>query len=426
MANTRRDFLRVGAATGLLAALAGCASGGGSKANGHVVVVGGGYGGATAAKYLRLWSEGGVQVTLIERKPTLVSCPVSNRVIGGQKTLADITLGYAQLQSHWGVQLLQDEAVAVDTAARTVRLATGGVVRYDRLVLSPGIDFLFDRLPGLAAPAVQDKILHAWQAGPQTVALRRQLEAMRDGGTYIIAIPRAPYRCPPAPYERACLAANYFKQAKPRSKVVILDANDDVQAKKDLFTKAWSELYPGIIEYRANSEVRDVHAASNTAVLASGRLKADVLNVIPQQRAGQIARQAGLKLVNQRWVDVDWLTMESSSAPGVHVLGDAVFPAPTMIKSGHMANQQAKLAAAAILNLLAGQPPNPEPVLINACYSFVDDRQAIHVTSVYRYNPATKVIQPVKGAGGVSAAHSEEEGRIAEAWAKNIWADMLT
>lgn len=424
--NTRRDFLKAGTATGLLAALGGCASGGDSKASGHVAVVGSGYGGATVAKYLRLWSNGGVQVTLIERNPKFVSCPVSNRVIGGQKTLADITLGYDLLQSRWGVRVLRDEAVAVDATARTVRLASGGIVGYDRLVLSPGIDFRFDRLPGLTTPAAQDKILHAWQAGPQTVALRRQLETMRDGGTYAIAIPRTPYRCLSAPYERACLVANYFKQAKPRSKVVILDANDAVQAKKDLFTQAWSDLYPGMIEYRANSEVRDVHAASNTAVLATGRFKADVLNVIPPQRAGRIAAQAGLRLVNQRWVDVDWLTMESTSAPGVHVLGDAVFPAPSMSKSGHMANQQAKLAAAAILSLLAGVPPNPEPVLINACYSFVDDRQAIHVTSVHRYNPATKVIQPVKGAGGVSAARSEEEGRIAEAWAKNIWADMLT
>ena len=423
MANGRRDFLKAGAA-GLLAALGGCA-GSGSKADARVVVVGGGYGGATAAKYLRLWSDGGVQVTLIERNPSFVSCPVSNRVIGGQKTLADITLGYDRLQSRWGVHVVQDEAIAVDTAARAVRLAAGGIVRYDRLVLSPGIDFRYDRLPGLAAPAAQERIPHAWQGGPQTVALRRQLEAMRDGGVCVIAIPRAPYRCPSAPYERACLVANYFKQAKPRSKVVILDANADIQAKKDLFAKAWSELYPGLIEYRANSEVRDVHAASNTAVLDGERLKADVLNVIPPQRAGQIAAQVGLKLVNQRWVDVDWLTMESTNSPGVHVLGDAVFPAPSMIKSGHLANQQAKLAAAAILRLLAGAAPNPEPVLINACYSFVDDRQAIHVASVHRYNPATRVIQPVKGAGGVSAARSEEEGRIAEDWARNIWADML-
>ncbi|MCL2636589.1 MAG: FAD-dependent oxidoreductase, partial [Betaproteobacteria bacterium] len=180
MANGRRDFLKAGAA-GLLAALGGCA-GSGSKADARVVVVGGGYGGATAAKYLRLWSDGGVQVTLIERNPSFVSCPVSNRVIGGQKTLADITLGYDRLQSRWGVHVVQDEAIAVDTAARAVRLAAGGIVRYDRLVLSPGIDFRYDRLPGLAAPAAQERIPHAWQGGPQTVALRRQLEAMRDGG----------------------------------------------------------------------------------------------------------------------------------------------------------------------------------------------------------------------------------------------------
>ena len=425
MTSTRRDFLKAGGAASLLAALGGCASGGG-KASGHVAVVGGGFGGATLAKYLRWWSEGGVAVTLIEPRPAFVSCPVSNRVIGGQKTLADITLGYESLQGRWGVRLLQDEAVAVDAVARTVRLAGGGLIGYDRLALSPGIDFRFDRLPGLATPAAQDKILHAWQGGPQTVLLRRQLEAMPDGGIYVIAIPRAPYRCPAAPFERVSLTAHYFKEAKPRAKLVILDANDDIPAKKDLFTRAWSELYPGMIEYRANSELRDVHAASNTAVLDGERLKADVLNVIPPQQAGRIAREAGLKLVNQRWVDVDWLTMESTGAPGVHVLGDAVFPAPGMVKSGHMANQQAKLAAAAILKLLAGDAPRPEAVLTHACYSFVDDRQAIHASSVHRYNPATRVFQPVKGAGGVSTARSEEEGRIAEAWAKDIWADMLT
>ena len=419
----RRDFLKTGAAATALASLYGCAVG--DKAGGHVVVVGGGYGGATVAKYLRMWSAGSVQVTLIERNPTFISCPISNLVIGGTKTMEDITISYAGLKDKWGVRVLQDEVSAVDSAKRTVSLKSGGSVSYDRLVLSPGIDFMFDDIPALQNEAAQGKILHAWKAGPQTVALRQQLESMADGGVYAIAIPKAPYRCPPGPYERACLVADYFKRSKPKSKVVILDANEDVQSKKALFTKAWSDLYKGIIEYRPNSEIKDVDVASNTAVLEFDKFKADVLNVIPPHRAGNIAHRSGIKLINNRWVDINWQSMESTNTPGIHVIGDAIFPAPTMPKSGHMANQHAKLAAAAILNMLAGQAPNPEPVVMNTCYSFVDTKNVIHVASVHQYDAATKTMQPVKGAGGVSIARNEVEGKIAMGWARNIWADML-
>lgn len=420
----RRDFLKVGAAAGAMASLYGCAGGG--KASGHVVVVGGGYGGATVAKYLRMWSEGGVQVTLIERNPTFISCPISNLVIGGTKTMEDITVSYEGLRNKWGVRVIQDDVVAVDAAKKTVSLKGGSALSYDRLVLSPGVDFMWDEIPALKSTEAQGNILHAWKAGPQTVALRKQLESMKDGGVYAISIPKAPYRCPPGPYERACLVANYFKQSKPKSKVVILDANEDVMSKKGLFTKAWSDLYKGIVEYRNNSEVKDVEVGTNTAVLEFDKFKADVLNVIPPHRAGDIAHKSGIKLVNNRWVDINWLSMESTSTPGIHVLGDAIFPAPTMPKSGHMANQHGKLAAAAILNMLSGLEPNPEPVVMNTCYSFVDSKNVIHVSSVHQYDAATKTVQPVKGAGGVSAARNELEGKIALGWAQNIWADMLT
>ena len=419
----RRDFLKVGAAAGAMASLYGCAGAG--KGGGHVVVVGGGYGGATIAKYLRMWSQGAVQVTLIERNPSFISCPISNLVIGGTKTMEDITVSYDGLKNTWGVRVIQDEVVAVDGEKRSVTLKAGGTLGYDRLVLSPGVDFMWSEIPELASASAQERILHAWKAGPQTVALRKQLESMQDGGVYAISIPKAPYRCPPGPYERACLVADYFKKHKPKSKVVILDANEDVQSKKGLFMKAWSDLYKGILEYRPNSEVKDVEASTNTAILEFDKFKADVLNVIPPHRAGNIAHKSGIKLINNRWVDVNWLSMESTSTPGIHVLGDAVFPAPTMPKSGHMANQHGKLAAAAILNLLAGEAPNPEPVVMNTCYSFVDARNVIHVSSVHQYDAATKVVQPVKGAGGVSAARNEIEGKIALAWARNIWADML-
>jgi sulfite dehydrogenase len=419
----RRDFLKAGAAAGAMASLYGCAGGG--KPSGHVVVVGGGYGGATTAKYLRMWSEGSVQVTLIERNPTFISCPISNLVIGGTQKMEDITISYDGLKNKWGVRVIQDDVVAVDPAKKTVSLKAGGSMAYDRLVLSPGIDFMWNEIPALASAEAQARILHAWKAGPQTVALRKQLESMKDGGVYALSIPKAPYRCPPGPYERACLVANYFKQAKPKSKVVILDANEDVMSKKGLFTKAWTDLYKDIIEYRPNSEVKDVDVANNTAILEFDKFKADVLNVIPPHRAGDIAHKSGLKLINNRWVDINWLSMEVNGTPGVHVLGDAIFPAPTMPKSGHMANQHGKLAAAAILNMLSGQEPSPTPVVMNTCYSFVDAKQAIHVASVHQYDPATKVVQPVQGAGGVSAARNEIEGKAAMGWAKNIWADML-
>jgi sulfite dehydrogenase len=419
----RRDFLKAGAAAGAMASLYGCAGGG--QPSGHVVVVGGGYGGATTAKYLRMWSEGSVQVTLIERNPTFISCPISNLVIGGTQKMEDITISYDGLKNKWGVRVIQDDVVAVDPAKKAVSLKAGGSMAYDRLVLSPGIDFMWNEIPALASADAQAKILHAWKAGPQTVALRKQLEDMKDGGVYALSIPKAPYRCPPGPYERACLVANYFKQAKPKSKVVILDANEDVMSKKGLFTKAWTDLYKDIIEYRPNSEVKDVDVANKTAILEFDKFKADVLNVIPPHRAGDIAHKSGLKLINNRWVDINWLSMEVNGTPGVHVLGDAIFPAPTMPKSGHMANQHGKLAAAAILNMLSGQEPSPTPVVMNTCYSFVDAKQAIHVASVHQYDPATKVVQPVQGAGGVSAARNELEGKAAMGWAKNIWADML-
>lgn len=422
MSIRRREFVQGALGLSALAALHGCAATG--QGRGHVVVVGGGFGGATAAKYIALWG-GGIRVTLVERNAAFVSCPISNLVLAGEKQLSDITIGYEGL-AKYGVTVVQDEVTAVDADRRVVRLARGGDLAWDRLVLSPGVDFIYDDLPGLQPAAARQAILHAWKAGPQTVALRRQLEAMPDGGVFALTIPKAPYRCPPGPYERASTVAWYLKRFKPRSRVLVLDANEDIVSKKGLFMKAWADHYKGIIEYRPQSELRDVDVAGRTAVLEFDRVKADVLNVVPPHRAGDIAVSAGLKLVNQRWVDIDWLTMEATGAPGVHVIGDAIFPAPTMPKSGHMANQHAKLAAAAIVNLLSGLPPPDAPLVMNTCYSFIDNSSAVHVSSVHAWDPATRLVQPVKGAGGLSAAPTEAEGRYALAWARNIWADMLT
>jgi sulfite dehydrogenase len=418
---SRRRLLGAGAALGGLS-LAGCATTGAASI-GRVVVVGGGFGGATAARYLRLWG-GNVDVTLVERNTSFVSCPISNLVVGGYKQIGELTRGYDGLKAA-GVKVVQGEVVAIDAAGKTVRLADGTMLPYDRLVVSPGVDFMTEAVGGLATAAAQSKILHGWKAGPQTVALRQQIESMRDGGVFAISIPKVPYRCPPGPYERACVVASYLKQAKPKSKLLVLDANPEVQSKKALFEKAFKERYDGVLEYRPNAELKEVDANSGTARLEFEDVKADVLNVIPPQRAGDIARAAGLVNVNNRWVGVNWLTMESTAVPGVHVLGDATFPAPTMPKSGHMANQHAKVAAAAIIQLLKGEATNATPVVMNTCYSFVTARDVIHVASVHQYNAEQKTFLPVAGSGGVSAAANQVEGRYALSWADNIWADML-
>lgn len=416
--------LAAGAATWV----AGCATTEGPRvarrALGRVVVVGGGYGGATAAKYLRAWSDGAVDVVLVEREAAFVSCPVSNLVLGGTRRIQELTRGYGGLKE-LGVQVVKAEVQGIDGRARSVRLSGGETLRYDRLVLSPGVDLQFDEVQGFDHRA-QMRIMHAWKAGPQTVTLRRQLEAMRDGGVVVITVPRVPFRCPPGPYERACQIAFYLKNAKPRSKVVILDANEEVQSKKPLFLKVWAEQYRDLIEYRNSSEVKEVDASTLTAVTDFGdKVRADVLNLIPPMRAADIARTTQLVNANDKWCMVDWMSMESTAVPGIHVLGDATLAAPVMPKSGHMANQHGKAAAAAIIELLAGRPARPT-VMANTCYSFVDDRQAIHVASVHRYDPDKKVMEPVPGAGGLSAAPSAEEGRFAWSWAQNIWADMLT
>ena len=417
----RRQFI---GGIGALVSLAGCASTG-VKAKRHVVVVGGGYGGATAAKYIRLWSEGAIDVTLVEPNARFVSCPLSNLVLGGSKTLSDITLGYDALAGH-GVRIVRDRAAQIDFDRQAVVLAGGQSLRYDRLVLSPGVDFLWDQLPGMQKMGAQDSVLHAWKAGAQTAALRAQLESMPDGGTFAMTIPPAPYRCPPGPYERACQVAHYFSRAKPKSKVLILDANEDVVSKGALFKKIWATRFAGMIEYRPSFRTADVDAAGRTAISELGdKVRSDVLNVIPPQSAGSIAVQGGLAGAGKRWCEVDFLTFESTQAKNVHVLGDAIQTAPLMPKSAHMANQHAKVCAGAVVDLLSGRAPNPAPMLTNTCYSFVTDREVIHVASVHAYDAAKKTLLVVPGSGGLSAEPSELEGTYAMSWARNIWADSL-
>ena len=421
MSMRRREFLKATAA-GIVFYGTGCAAvrGGASKAR-TVAVVGGGFGGATAARHVRLLDPS-IRVILIEPNESFVSCPISNTVLGGFRTMADITMPYGGLARH-GVKIVRDTATAIDVEKKRVVLAHGDAVAFDRVIVSPGVDFMWEALPGMGSADAQATVLHAWKAGPQTVALRRQLEAMPDGGVYLLSVPEAPYRCPPGPYERASQVAAYFKAHKPRSKVIVLDANPDVVSKGPLFKKAWSELYAGTLEYRANSKATDVDVRGKIVKLEVEDVKGDVINVVPPMKAGAVA--APFITANKRWCEVDWTTYESKVAPGVHLLGDSLLSAPVMPKSASMANGQAKVCAAAVVALLAGEAPNASPTLVNTCYSLVSEKLAIHVSSVHKYDQAARTMKTVPGSGGVSSAMSESEGAYTMNWARNIWADTL-
>ncbi|RTL35221.1 MAG: flavocytochrome C [Burkholderiales bacterium] len=409
----RRDLL--GAAS---LGLAGCATT--SAARPRVVVVGGGFGGATAAHYLKRWGGPAVDVVLVERNEGFISCPMSNLVIASAREPLSIARGYASLQAR-GVERVRGEVVGIDPVGRTLRLADGDRLRWDRLVLAPGVDFQLDGTPGLAAALDSGRAVHAWKAGAQTLALREQLQALPEGGVVLMSIPKAPYRCPPGPYERACLVASWLRRHKPRAKLLVLDANPEIQSKKALFERAFREHHAGVLTYQPNAELKEV--AGDVARFEFEDVRADVLNLIPPQRAGALARD--LANMNGRWVGVDWLTMEAQAAPGVHVVGDALFSAPGMPKSAHLANQQAKVAAAAVLALLRGEPVNPAPVVMNTCYSFVTPELAMHVASVHQYDAAERTMKAVPGAGGLSVAASAAEAAYALGWAENIWADSL-
>jgi sulfide dehydrogenase [flavocytochrome c] flavoprotein chain len=423
MTVNRREFLQWVSAGAGLAALPGCETTGmeGGAGSARVVVIGGGYGGATAAKYVKMWAPD-IAVTLVERNDRFISCPLSNLVLAGNTTMQEITMGYDALAKR-GVRIVRDDAVAIDSQKRQVTLARGSALSYDRLIVSPGVDFL-DTIPGLRSADARERVLHAWKAGEQTVALRKQLEAMRDGGVYVLHIPLAPYRCPPGPYERVCQVADYFKRAKPKSKILVLDANPDIVSKAGLFRAEWNGQYKGLIEYRPNSELEDVDAKGMALKLTFDSVKGDVLNVVPPHRAADIAQKAGLITANDRWCGIDWVTGESIAVKGIHVLGDATLSAPAMPKSASMANQHGKFCAAAVIALLKGQPVTP-PVIMNTCYSFVSRSSAMHVTSIHQYDQGQKTLVPVKGSGGVSDKSSEIEGQFAWGWARNIWADSL-
>ncbi len=419
----RRSFIQAGAALALGVSSIPAQAMRGAK----VVVIGGGYGGATAAKYIRLLSKQRIEVTLVEPEQNFISCPLSNLVIGGSRSLADLSRPYSTLSNQHGITHARDMAVSIDPVARTVKLAGGSVLSYDKLVMSPGIDLNYSSIEGLPEAQRQGKILQAWKAGPETTALRKQLEAMPDGGVYALTIPEAPFRCPPGPYERACQVAFYFQRHKPKSKVLVLDANQDIVSKPALFKKAWNERYPGIVEYQNQHKVTAVSASEGLIKFdVHADVKADVINALPAMRANKIATQTGLaNMADGRWCGVNYQTFESSAARDIFVIGDAIQVAQLMPKSGHMANNHAKVAAAAIVAQLSGIEPNPQPMLTNTCYSFIDDRNVVHVASVHEYLATERTFKVVQGAGGLSAEPTELEGSYANNWARTIWADML-
>lgn len=418
----RRDFIKSAAALGALSFAPYAGAMGKRSPIGRVVIIGGGYAGTSAAKYIRMWSTGGIEVVVIERSPQFVSCPLSNLVLGGSQQINDLTFGYDLLKKNHGIQWVQDSVIAIDTGARKVTMQRGDIT-YDRLIIAPGVDFIYDSMPQLQTTEAQKQIPHAWKAGWQTVYLRQQLESMPDGGVFVMTIPKAPYRCPPGPYERVCQVAHYLKNHKPNSKIIVLDANAEIVSKKGLFTKVWASTYTGMIDYRHDSAVVSVDVPTKTVSTEFEQVKADVLNVIPPQRAGKPAQMADLLESDYPWCEVDFLSYESEKIKNVHVIGDSV--ASGLPKSAHMATSQARVCASAVVELMQGRAPDPMPVFANTCYSFVDDKQAMHVANVYRYDAAKKIMVSAEG-GGVSLVPSDKEGAYAKAWAHNIWSDILT
>lgn len=424
----RRQFLKLLGGSGLaltsLNPLSIMAMSGSASA--RIVVVGGGFGGATCAKYLNMFDPS-LSITLIEPSKRFKTCPFSNAVLSGMQDLESISHGY-KAHAKRGINIVHDKVTQIDADGKQVVLSNGDKLKYDRLVLSPGIDFKWEMVEGMTA-ADASVIPHAWQGGPQTTILRDQLVAMRNGGTFVIAPPPNPFRCPPGPYERVSLIAHYLKQHKPKSKILILDAKSKF-SKQPLFMQGWNKLYPGMIEWVSadkGGRVDEVDVKNKIIHTEQGeKHKADVLNLIPPQKAGVIAHTAGLTN-SDGWCPVDQRTFESKTHPGIHIIGDASI-AGKMPKSGFAANSQGKVCAAAIVSSIRGSTM-PDPSYVNTCYSLVSPDYGISVAAVYRYSKE-KGIYKVKGSGGVSpknadAVFREQEARYAKGWYDSITSDSF-
>jgi sulfide dehydrogenase [flavocytochrome c] flavoprotein subunit len=416
---TRRDVMKSAAAAAALLPMPALAQG----AAGRVVVIGGGFAGASCARALKAL-DARINVTLVEASRTFIACPFSNLVIAGMRELTAQQFGYDKVAAA-GVTMAFSAASAVDPQGKSVTLADGNRLAYDRLVLAPGIDIRWDGLPGYDEAAA-NVMPHAWKAGEQTTLLRRQLESMEDGGLVVISAPANPFRCPPGPYERASLIAYYLKTKKPKSKLILLDAKDAF-SKQRLFQNAWKELYPNLewVSLSSGGKVTSVEPASKTVVTDFSRHQAAVANIIPPQKAGRVADLAQVA-DRSGWCPVDPMTFESKQQPNIHVIGDAAIMG-AMPKSAFSANAQAKVCAAAVAKLLAGEKP-VEPRLINTCYSVVAPDYGITVAGVYR--PKDGVLSDIEGAGGVSpidapASTRAAEARYADGWFKTITTEVF-
>jgi len=429
---SRRNFIRLVAGAGATSALAlaGCKTPTESgKAGGHVVVVGGGFGGATCARYIKKFDPS-VKVTLIEADEVYYTCPGSNWVISGMEGMESIAQGFGKIESE-GVEVVHDWVSSVDPQARKVNLKSGGSMGYDRLVLSPGIDFRYDTIEGYDAQAT-GIVPHAWKAGPQTELLFKQLQAMPDGGTFVITAPPNPFRCPPGPYERASLAAHYFKTAKPKSKIIILDSKPKF-SKQGLFTAGWNTFYgfgtdnsmidwipaPDGAVTRVDAKKKIAYAGGESGF--EQEFEADVLNVIPAQKAAVIAEAAGV-VDDSGWCPVDPKSFESTIMKNIHVIGDSSISSP-LPKSGYAANSEAKVAAAAIVNMLQGKAPD-EPTYVNTCYSLITPEYGISVAMVY--DLVDGKVATVEGAGGLSPKGADHslEALYTRNWYDNVTADI--
>jgi sulfide dehydrogenase [flavocytochrome c] flavoprotein subunit len=418
----RRDVLKTAAAGTAVSLLPMPALAQNSGA--RVVVVGGGFSGATCARMLKRLDPR-ISVTLVEANQTFTACPFSNEVVAGLRDIKEQQFDYKKVADD-KITMAFEPATAVDPQSRMVTLGSGARLPYDRLVLAPGVDLRWDSVPGYTETAAE-RMPHAWKAGEQTLLLRRQLEAMPDGGLVVIAAPANPYRCPPGPYERASLIAYYLKTKKPKSKLIILDAKDAF-SKQRLFQDAWKELYPGIIEWvslSSGGKVSGVDVATMTVETDFAKHKPAVANIIPPQKAGRIAELAGVA-DRTGWCPVDPISFESTLQPNIHVVGDACI-AGAMPKAGFAANSQAKVCAAALARLVSGQKPD-EPRLINTCYTIVAPEYGITVAAVYR--PVNGQLVEVQGAGGTSPVDApksarEQEAKLAEGWFKTMTGEIF-
>lgn len=387
--------------------------------SGRVVVVGGGMGGATAAKFLRMWGGDKLEVTLVEREASYTSNIMSNLVLNGQKTITGLQYSWSTLVSRYGVKLVKGEVIEIDPTSKKVTLAGGSTLPFDRLVLAPGVEF--DLLPGIESPANQALFPHAWKAGEQTTTLRNQLLAMPAGGTFIMTIPLAPYRCPPGPYERACVVADWLKTNKPGSKVIVLDANPGITAEPVGFNRAFTQTHAGVIQYVPNAVVNSIDPSSKAVLTSQGNFTGNVINPIPPHRAGKIAQTAGLINVAGRWAGVDVLSYESQVVPNVHIIGDAI--GTTQPKSGHIANAEAKVCADAVTRLLSGKQPDPSPVTNSACYSPITASTASWLTAVFQYDPATKTMK-VRSIAEAEAATNKNYSQMGK-WFDGLMRDSF-